>query len=345
MGLKFGGPSQPFNPDNAVAAPDYNLDENWVALPGRKGLEDVTPKGIEAEFEQGASPVDVFFILPTAYTIGETWTSPMDTRSVTEENIQWMMANQASVFNGCCNIYAPRYRDAHVLAFMDHTNLNEQAIAFAYQDVERAFDYFLANYSNARPFIVAGHSQGTRHGVRLLKERIGGTPLADRLVAAYLIGNKISVAQFEEVQDIPLCDSPSQTHCAIHWDTWSDQDIAEVPPERIGNACVNPLSWHVDGAYVERDRHLGAVKTSGEFGFTLSGDDRARGTVFEPLTAPAPKLLSAQCKDGRLFIPDQKNGLLFNAEVASTANYHGLDYPAFHIDIRENANGALLPTW
>ncbi len=39
-----------------------------------------------------------------------------------------------------------------------------------------------------RPFILAGHSQGTFHAARLLGERIAGTPLAEKMVAACLVG-------------------------------------------------------------------------------------------------------------------------------------------------------------
>lgn len=60
--------------------------------------------------------------------------------------------------------------------------------------------------------------------------------------------------------------------------------------------------------------------------------------VFEPLAAPIPNMLQAQCKDGVLYISDQSD-----SEFGSTGgsfgggNYHGLDYPVFHMDIRENA--------
>ena len=62
------------------------------------------------------------------------------------------------------------------------------AIRFAYRDVEAAFDYFLEQIGPDQPFIIAGHSQGSLHLQTLLFERINGTPTADRIVAAYLIG-------------------------------------------------------------------------------------------------------------------------------------------------------------
>ena len=83
-----------------------------------------------------------------------------------------MLANQASQFNGCCNVYAPRYREASIFAYLKgDAKLREQVLGFAYKDVARAFDYFIENYNGGRPFILASHSQGTHHGERLIKRR------------------------------------------------------------------------------------------------------------------------------------------------------------------------------
>jgi hypothetical protein len=43
-----------------------------------------------------------------------------------------MMANQASAYNGCCNVYAPRYRQANIFAYFRGN-----------RDEVLAFDYFL----------------------------------------------------------------------------------------------------------------------------------------------------------------------------------------------------------
>jgi hypothetical protein len=68
------------------------------------------------------------------------------------------MANQASVFNGCCDVYAPRYREAAIHVFFGDAARRDAVLGFAYQDVERAFDYFLEHFSNGRPFVIASHS-------------------------------------------------------------------------------------------------------------------------------------------------------------------------------------------
>ena len=75
----------------------------------------------------------------------------MDPDSGTEENTHWMMANQASAFNGCCNVYAARYREASIFAYLSATEAETaEVLAFAYQDVAAAFAHFIKelNQSN-----------------------------------------------------------------------------------------------------------------------------------------------------------------------------------------------------
>ena len=335
-GFLFGGPPLPFDEREAVAAPDYADQRNWAALPETAGPEDMTPAGVDNAVVQGRAPADVFFIHPTGYLQSSTWTFSLDPNTATEENTQWMMANQASAYNGCCNVYAPRYRQASIFAYFKGDDVREQVLGFAYRDVARAFDYFLAHHSNGRPFVIASHSQGTHHGARLLKEKIDGTPLSQRLVAAYIIGGGISNSHFDDMRDIRVCGGPTELHCAVHWDTYSEVAINEDMAGLAGNVCVNPLTWLRDGGLADRSLHEGAVPGSGEFQIALSGDDVPTGVVFDPLVEPLRNLLEAQCRNGVLFITDQTDSPLASSSFGG-GNYHGLDYPAFHMDIRHNA--------
>ena len=333
-----GGPDLPFDERSAVEPPDYTNTVNWAALPNRDGVEDMIPKGVADTDIQGKAPVDVFFVHPTGFLRGESWTYSLDQDSATEENTQWMMANQASPFNGCCNVYAPRYRQANIFAYFQDEAIRDQVLGFAYQDVKRAFQYFIDHFSQDRPFILASHSQGTHHSARLLQEVIDGSALSERMVAAYIIGGTIQRSVFDNMSDVRLCDDPLDLGCAIHWDTWSEAVIETEMPGVEANVCTNPLSWRLDGGLVESSSHRGAVVSSGTFNVEMSGDDVAEGVVFGPLGEPIAQMLQAQCKNGALYISDQSD-TPFGEQGGSFGggNYHGLDYPVFHMDIRENA--------
>ncbi len=192
--------------------------------------------------------------------------------------------------------------------------------------------------NKGRPFILAGHSQGTLHGIRLLKEVIDKTPLAKQMLAAYIIGGQITSSHFETMQDIKICTQATDLNCAIHWDTFSDAEIGNSFPERANNICINPLSWQLDGPLAGKEQHLGAVYPSGEFHAEFSGIDTAIGIKFPPLDAPKANYLQAQCKNGVLFISDQSDtpfGKFSSSFIKGS--YHILDYSVFHVDIRENA--------
>jgi hypothetical protein len=84
--LIFASPELPFDPDDAVAPPDYADLSNWAALPGREDLADMVPEGLNDTVVQGNGPVDVFFIHPTGFLKGSSWTYSMDPDTSSEEN-------------------------------------------------------------------------------------------------------------------------------------------------------------------------------------------------------------------------------------------------------------------
>ena len=338
-GIMFGGPSLPFDTSSAVSPPDYSESNNWAALPEIQGIEDITPAGVSNTVIQGQAPVDVFFIHPTGLLQGTDWVSSLDPNSATMENTKWMMANQASAYNGCCNIYAPRYRQASLFVYLKDPSVREEGLAFAYQDVARAFDYFLENHNYGRPFIIASHSQGTHHATTLLQERIAGTELAQRMVAAYIIGGSTPQSAVDEMEGIEVCDGATELGCVIHWDTFNESFIDQSVSESQGNVCVNPLSWRVNGGLADKSLHKGGVEEAGSFQISLGGDDVATGIIFNSLGEPIPNALQAQCKSGILYVTDQSDTVLgASAAALPGGSYHLLDYPLFHMDIRENVN-------
>jgi|SRR5579871_277757 len=325
-------PHHGWDPARKAAAPDYADARNWAATPAAPGLTALVPKGSAAK----DAGVDVFFVHPTGEMDGGDWNSPLDANSQTEENTKWMMANQASVFNGCCAIYAPRYREASIFTYFSAPpDIFKKTMDLAYGDVDRAFTHFLEHYSKGRPFILASHSQGTFHAFRLIRERIDGTPLADRMVAAYLLGGGITDKDVAGLKTVHACGSATDIHCLIHWATWGEGGGAPEREDKL--LCVNPLSWARDGAYVPASEHKGAVPQSGRFQILPWFSERpASGMQFPPLGAPVVHWTWAECRKGVLTVADQSKGPLSGMDLGRK-NYHGLDYPLFAIDLRENA--------
>jgi hypothetical protein len=329
----IAGPPRDWDEKRLAPAPDYAVASSWAAWPGREDFSDYAPQGLV--LRNADQTVDVFFVHPTGYMNGADWNSPMNPDSRTEENTNWMMANQASAFNGVGRVYAPRYRQASFFRYISASDdVVRKTMDLAYGDVLRAFEHFLANENRGRPFIIASHSQGSQHAFRLLRERIDGTPLASQMVVAYVPGTDITNGKVAELKSIKVCDSPEQTGCLLHWATMGE---GGTPPSGISDlVCVNPLTWKRDGSRAAPEAHKGGVPVSGAFSAQMLGDDAAQGMQFPPLGAPMPGLTWAECRAGYLYVRDLAD-TVFAALIIPGRNYHGLDYPLFHMDIRQNA--------
>jgi hypothetical protein len=328
-------PSGTFNPDDAVPAPDYSLATNWAALPTLKDLSDLVPAGIERQ-AQGTQAVDVFFIHPTGFLTSGSWTSPMEMESATEENTQYMLANQASAFNGCCNVYAPRYREANIFAYFGSLADRDEVLGFAYQDVKRAFEYYLQHNNEGRPFIIAGHSQGTHHAMRLLQEVIDKNDLHERMVAAYIMGSTlipVSPSWFSSMNHIKACSTADDLHCVIHWDTMPEGTPPYERPEE--SLCTNPLSWRVDEELAAASLNQGTLLPAGTLNAAMGrSPDTASHQRIDILEMPIAELTSAQCRGGTLYVKQlQSEGFA----IDPMGTYHQLDYSLFYTNIRNNA--------
>ena len=180
-------------------ATDYSKQQNWAALPTMQDNADWTPDGLQNK--QDSAQADVFFIHPTTDVTGFKGNAELDSKMINNQTDNFPIKFQASVFNESCKVYAPRYRQAALNNFfIKNTEKSQQAFDVAYQDVKEAFEYYLKNYNNGRPIIIAGHSQGSMHAQRLLREFFDGKPLQKQLVEAYIIGFPTKENQFQFIK-------------------------------------------------------------------------------------------------------------------------------------------------
>ena len=335
MMIAFGRlkPELSFTEASPPAAPDYSEPDSWAALPDREDAADVVPGG-DVQDRQASAQIDVFFVHPTTFFGTQGWNQALDDQPTNQLTDMFVLRGQASVFNGCCKIYAPRYRQATIFSFMDNSGSGQSALNLAYEDVQRAFDYFIEHYNHGRPFILAAHSQGSLHLRTLLEKRITGTPLRERLVAAYPIGFGIDrEAMAQAVPDVPVCESATQSGCVVTWnaigpraDTWGD-------PRK--NICVNPLTWRVDGAAAQASLNIGSVAYPGTFTGTLADVKGVPQDFIAAKPVLEPGFADAQCIEGMLLVKEihSKN---YAARPMGRDNYHIYDYSLFHMNLRKN---------
>lgn len=307
----------------ADSVPDYSNLKFWAAHPWKNDPSDSIPKPLRKQSID--STIDVFFLHPTTLTdeslAGVVWNSSLSDAALNAKTDYTSILYQASVFNGSCRVFAPRYRQAHIYSFYSKdTQKAKSALAFAYNDIEAAFAYYLKHYNNGRPIIIASHSQGTLHATMLLKKYFDNTPLQKKLVAAYIIGLRVDENSFQFLEP---CRQPDQTGCINAWRTFRSGYIPDyVADEKTKGIVVNPLSWTDSTTSESRKQNKGSVLYKFNKRYRHTNGAKIEQNV---LWTNRPKFLF---------------GFLLR-----TKNYHAGDYNLFYYSIRENVNQRIANYW
>lgn len=295
--------------------PDYSDLNYWAAHPLKWDPSDSIPKPLRSMKKD--SLVDVFFLHPTIHTRplkDSNLNADIDDAYLNAKTDYSSILYQASVFNQHAKIYAPRYREAHISAYFTKDTMSSiNAFAVAYDDIKAAFEYYVKNYNQGRPIIIASHSQGTTHALHLLKDYFENKPLQDQLVAAYLIGMGIPKEYFSSLK---MCEDPAQTNCLCGWRTFRRGFKPDYVEAEKGNSFVtNPLTWKTDSVYAPRKTNEGSVL----FKFNK---------VYKRTT-------DAQNHEGILWVKKPKFpwSFLYNAK-----NYHVGDINLYYMSIKNNVN-------
>lgn len=233
---------------------DYNL---WAAHPYKYDPSDSVPAPLKKNYRYDSS-VDVFFLHPTTLTKKEesSWNADISDASLNVKTDYTTILYQASAFNEY-RLFAPRYRQAHLRSYYSSSKDASNAFDTAYEDIKNAFIYYLANYNNNRPIIIASHSQGTTHAQRLLKEFFENNSLADKLVAAYLVGMYIPNDFFPSLK---ICKDSAQVGCICAWRSFQNGYTPSfVKKEKESGWIVNPLTWSNEDTYASKKMNRGAV--------------------------------------------------------------------------------------
>jgi len=298
--------------------PDYSNLNYWAAHPNKKNPSDSIPKSIKLD-NPNRKDVDVFFVYPTSYkdkAMPYGWTASLNDVKTNIYTDYSSILYQASVFNEVGKIYAPRYRQAHLKSYSpeNHEDTVNALAAFelAYQDVKNAFEYYLANYNHGRPIIIASHSQGSTHTIRLLKEYFDGKPLSKQLVTAYVVGMALNPAIYSNLK---ACDKPNETGCICAWRTFMEGYVEPfVEKEKFKSMVTNPLSWDNQDTIVDRTNN--------------------EGSLLYNFNKIIPKVAGAINHEGVLWTP--KPHFIGNIFI-KTKNYHIADYNFYYASIRKNA--------
>ena len=330
-------PSVPFRAVPMPAGASYGQKGLWIARPDIEGNPSLwAPPGFGATATPRAS---VFFVHPTSFLESSAWNAPLDDRE-SQRRAALFVRSQASAFNAVGAIWAPKYRQAAFGAFLTTEADARRALDFAYRDVLAAYEEFLRQAPAGRPIILAAHSQGSLHLMRLLQERIAGAPEAGRIVAAYVVGWPVSATADLPALPLPACERPDQARCLLSWQSFSEpadpSQVTEVYDASAGPAgvpragsamvCTNPLTGARGGGAAPASANLGTLVPNDDF----SSAEFRRGAV------------PARCGErGFLLIGDNDALPAMGPYALPGNNYHVYDYALFWANVRADAERRL----
>ena len=215
-------------PDPAGREPSPDAPAAEQSLDRGDPLATTTSTTGEAADPQALPEFAVFFVPPTSYIqAGGDWNATLED-ATTNNRARVFLKGLASPFNRADELWAPKYRQAAAGAFLTNRPEAQQAIDAAYADVAQAFDYFLDSVDEDKPIVLAGHSQGAAHILRLLQDRVAGTPLEARIAAVYAPGWPVSVEHDLPSLPFPACASADQAQCLLAWSAFSDDGDADM---------------------------------------------------------------------------------------------------------------------
>ena len=296
--IRKQNPNYGFSLNKEPKEPDYSDDSSWLV---KKDINET---------------IDIFYVYPTSYYSPKNWNAEIGDSSVIKRLQKFTFKKQLNIFDSIGNIYVPQYRQASLYSFIDNTGNGQKAIDLAYSDVRRAFYYFIEHFNHHKPFILVGHSQGSRHLLELMKEISKDNNIKNRIVAVYAVGWPLTVKYLEENPQIKACHYPSQTGCVISWNTEGKHKLYSVVKEQ--SVSVNPLNWLTDSTFAPKEMNKMSIFVS----------KQKIDTFYN--------YVSAQNINGHLIIskPDNIKDIWMPFKYG---NYHVHDYSMFYQNIRENA--------
>ena len=294
--------------DDVNNVTDYSKQGNWLTAD-----------------TSGSLPVDVFYLYPTAWQKG-----PDDSNYCSVDNVSMIKGangafnRQASAFIPVGNIYAPYYRQGdatYILTLPTIAQQDEAVRIIPAVDGVAAFNYYLDHYNKGRPFILAGHSQGSNVLLYILAQLKDQPEVLGRMVAAYVIGFSVTKDYLEQNPPLKFATGPDDTGVIISYNTEAE-GVTTSPLVRPGALAINPISWTLTDLEAPKEDNAGSIRPV---------------TVALSDLTPVKNLASAQVDTERGVVVCKSVDINKYSMQGVPGVYHSYDYLFYFYNIRANA--------
>lgn len=299
-------------------ATDYSKTENWLSLPAN-----------------GSMNVDVFYVYPTAWYKAD----PLEPDFCAIDNpimltgSQKAFNRQATAFETAGNIYAPYYRQADAAFTLTLPPAERWAVidSIPAKDAIAAFDHYIKNYNNGKPFILVGHSQGAQVLLILLNKYMSEhADVYARMVCAYVIGYPVTTGYMNANPFLKFAEGADDTGVIVSYNTQSPSVApgANIVMSGEIGLVINPINWKRDETPASAEESLGSnmpVDAQGNFGLIPNFAD-ARINL-------AKGVLECTSVD--------ENAMYQISGAMGPGVYHSFDISFYYYNLRENAENRI----
>jgi hypothetical protein len=195
---------------------------------------------------------------------------------------------------------------------------DENLIYCASFDIYSALDYYFQNKNNGKPFVLAGHSQGSVWLSVILQDYMKKHPeYLERMVAAYAIGWSITRDYLAKNPHLKFATGATDTGVIISYNTEGESNINNVVmiPDAV---AINPINWKTDETYASESENLGSLNND-----TLE------------ITSPGLADARLDLKRGVVITTAEKNGFPYNTTFGPKG-YHSQDFALYYENLRQN---------
>lgn len=295
-------------------ATDYSESTHWLSIP-------TTIK-----------PVDIFYYYPTAWHK----VNDSDPNICKIDNPSMLVgaasafSRQATAFETSGNVYAPYYRqdDATSTLALPSEEQAKLVGGIPTTDATAAFDYYIKNFNNGRPFILVGHSQGAIVLRNLLSDYMKENPSAyENMIAAYVIGCTITSDYLAQNPHLKYAEGPDDTGVIISYNTQSPNmsGVNSLLDGKIG-IVINPITW-------TRDETLATVKEG--LGSYMPDSNWVVGYV--PQFADARVNIEKGVVECSTDDDDKLIASIVSITGLVEGVFHSFDIPFYYYNLRQNA--------
>jgi len=224
---------------------DYSVAENWMLAPTDCPHE-----------------VDVVFYYPTCVMKGTDTTQALNDA---EKQLAYSVYTHGPIcFADYANIFIPYYRQIPLNIAFTLVDNDEYNLLLKRQGVKRdafaSLDYYFENFNNGRPFILAGHSQGSAVLRVILEEYMQEHPeYYERMIATYALGMSVPGWWFEKYPNIKRATGETDTGVFIAWSTEGPGATMKNFTLAENGYNINPLTWSTDSEYAPASKNLGCM--------------------------------------------------------------------------------------